>query len=82
LVGYSSKRKAYKCYNLRHNTIVESINVNIDETNVPKIKEEIKNTKEQEEEEETKEEEVVEEEEHQEEKQSEEKQEEKDQQEF
>jgi hypothetical protein len=30
LVGYSSTRKAYKCYNLRLNKIVESINVMID----------------------------------------------------
>jgi hypothetical protein len=32
LVGYSSTRKAYKCYNLRLNKIVESINVTIDDT--------------------------------------------------
>jgi hypothetical protein len=32
LVGYSSTRKAYKCYNLRLNKIVESINVTINET--------------------------------------------------
>jgi hypothetical protein len=32
LVGYSSTRKAYKCYNLRLNKVVESINVKIDET--------------------------------------------------
>jgi hypothetical protein len=32
LVGYSRKRKAYKCFNLRLNRIVESINVTIDET--------------------------------------------------
>jgi hypothetical protein len=32
LVGYSSKRKAYKCYNMRLNKVVESINVTIDET--------------------------------------------------
>ena len=31
-VGYSSKRKAYKCYNLRLGKIVETINVKIDET--------------------------------------------------
>jgi hypothetical protein len=42
LVGYSRKRKAYKCYNLRLNKIVESINVNIDETNVLKTREERK----------------------------------------
>jgi hypothetical protein len=45
LVGYSRKRKAYKCYNLRLNKIVESINVNIDETNVLKTREERKNSK-------------------------------------
>jgi frataxin-like iron-binding protein CyaY len=32
LVGYSSTRKAYKCYNLRLNKVLESINVTIDET--------------------------------------------------
>jgi hypothetical protein len=32
LVGYSSTSKAYKCYNLRFNKVVESINVTIDET--------------------------------------------------
>jgi hypothetical protein len=32
LVGYSSTRKAYKCYNLRLNKVVERINVTIDET--------------------------------------------------
>jgi hypothetical protein len=31
LVGYSSTRKAYKCYNLRLNKLVERINVTIDE---------------------------------------------------
>jgi hypothetical protein len=31
LVGYSSTRKSYKCYNLRLNKVVESINVTIDE---------------------------------------------------
>jgi hypothetical protein len=40
LVGYSSTRKAYKCYNLRLNKVVESINVTIDETCRPKSKEE------------------------------------------
>jgi hypothetical protein len=34
LVGYSRKRKAYKCFNLRLNRIVESINVTVDETMV------------------------------------------------
>jgi hypothetical protein len=32
LVGYSSTSKAYKCYNLRFNKVVERINVTIDET--------------------------------------------------
>jgi hypothetical protein len=57
LVGYSRKIKAYKCYNMRLNKIVESINVNIDEAYVQKIKEESINTKEKEVEEEPKEEE-------------------------
>jgi hypothetical protein len=34
-VGYSSTRKAYKCYNLRLNKVVESINVTIDEIGRP-----------------------------------------------
>jgi hypothetical protein len=32
LVGYSSKRKEYKCYNMSLNKVVESIIVTIDET--------------------------------------------------
>jgi hypothetical protein len=40
LVGYSSTRKAYKCYNLRLNKVVESINVTIDETGGRELKEE------------------------------------------
>ena len=40
LVGYSSTRKAYKCYNLRLNKVVESINVTIDETDIPESKKE------------------------------------------
>ena len=40
LVGYSSTRKAYKCYNLRLNKVLESINITIDETGKPKSKEE------------------------------------------
>jgi hypothetical protein len=40
LVGYSSTRKAYKCYNMRLNKVVESINVTIDETGRPESKEE------------------------------------------
>jgi hypothetical protein len=40
LVGYSSTRKAYKCYNLILNKVVESINITIDETCRPESKEE------------------------------------------
>jgi transposase InsO family protein len=40
LVGYSSTRKSYKCYNLILNKVVESINVTIDETGRPESKEE------------------------------------------
>jgi hypothetical protein len=40
LVGYSSTRKAYTCYNLRLNKVVESINVTIDETGRLKSKKE------------------------------------------
>jgi hypothetical protein len=40
LVGYSSTRKEYKCYNLRLNKVVESINVTIDETGIPESKKE------------------------------------------
>jgi hypothetical protein len=40
LVGYSSTRKAYKCYNLRLNKVVESINVTIDGIGRPESKEE------------------------------------------
>jgi hypothetical protein len=40
LVGYSSTRKAYKCYKLRLNKFVESINVTIDETSRQELKEE------------------------------------------
>jgi hypothetical protein len=40
LVGYSSTRKEYKCYNLRLNKVLESINVTIDETDRPESKEE------------------------------------------
>jgi hypothetical protein len=40
LVGYSSTRKAYKCYNMRLNKVVESINVTIDETGGQELKEE------------------------------------------
>jgi hypothetical protein len=40
LVGYSSTRKEYKCYNLRLNKVVESINVTIDDTGRPESKKE------------------------------------------
>jgi hypothetical protein len=40
IVGYSSTRKAYKCYNMRLNKVVESINITIDETGRPESKEE------------------------------------------
>jgi hypothetical protein len=40
LVGYSSIRKAYNCYNLRLNKVVESINVTIDETGIPESRKE------------------------------------------
>jgi hypothetical protein len=58
LVGYSRKRKGYKCYNLRINKIVERKNVKIDEKYVLNIKEERNNTKEHEVKEETKEQEL------------------------
>jgi hypothetical protein len=35
-----TKRKAYKCYNLRLNKVVERINVTIDETGIPESKKE------------------------------------------
>jgi hypothetical protein len=40
LVGCSSTRKSYKCYNLRLNKVVEKINVTIDETHGQELKEE------------------------------------------
>ena len=40
LGGYLSTRKSYKCYNLRLNKVLESINVTIDETGRPESKEE------------------------------------------
>jgi hypothetical protein len=40
LVGYSSTRKAYKCYNLILNKVVKRINVTIDETGRPESKKE------------------------------------------
>jgi hypothetical protein len=57
LVGYLSTRKAYKCFNLRLNKVVESINVTVDETSGRKIKEEEKESMEQVHKEEAKEEE-------------------------
>ena len=47
LVGYSSTRKEYKCYNLILNNFVESINVTIDETSKQESKEEEKKSMEQ-----------------------------------
>jgi hypothetical protein len=58
LVVYSSTRKAYKCYNLRLNKVVESINVTIDETDGPESKEENESMKKPLEEEEKDEKEV------------------------
>jgi hypothetical protein len=63
MVGYSRKRKAYKCFNMRLNRIVERINVMVDETYGRKIKESNKVSVEQHHEEVLKEEEVDEEEE-------------------
>jgi hypothetical protein len=60
LVGYSSTRKAYKCYNLILNKVVESINVTIDETSGRESKEEENESVEQLYEEEAKDEEEVE----------------------
>jgi hypothetical protein len=39
-IGYSSKMKSFKCYNLRLKKVVESINVTIDETGGQELKEE------------------------------------------
>jgi hypothetical protein len=47
LVGYSSTRKSYKCYNIRLNKVVERINVTVDEIGGWKIKEEEKESVEQ-----------------------------------
>ena len=54
LVGYSSTRKEYKCYNLRFNKVVERINVTIDEIGRQELKEEDNESMEQLYEEETK----------------------------
>jgi hypothetical protein len=62
LVGYSSTIKAYKCYNLILNKVVESINVTIDKTGGQESKEEENELVEQLYEEEEKDEEEVEEE--------------------
>ena len=43
-VGYSWIRKAYICYNLKLNNIVESVNVKIDESSLLKTKKESRNT--------------------------------------
>jgi hypothetical protein len=40
IFGYSSTRKAYKCYNTRLKKVVENINVTIDETCRRELKEE------------------------------------------
>jgi hypothetical protein len=55
-VQYSRKSKEYKCFNLRLNRIVESINVHINDDSVWNSKEESKDFVEQEEEEDLKEE--------------------------
>ena len=62
LVGYSSTRKAYKCYNLRLNKVVENINITIDEIGGQELKEEENESMEQLYEEEEEDEEEVEEE--------------------
>jgi hypothetical protein len=60
LVGYSSTRKEYKCYNIRLNKVVESINLIIDETGGQELKEEENESMEQLYEEEEEDEEEVE----------------------
>jgi hypothetical protein len=62
LVGYSSTRKTYKCYNLRLNKVLESINVTIDETSRLESKQEENESMEQLFEEEVEDEKEVEEE--------------------
>ena len=61
LGGYSSTMKAYKCYNLRLNKVVENINVIIDETGRSESKEENESMKQPSEEEPEDEKEVEEE---------------------
>jgi hypothetical protein len=56
LVGYSSTRKAYKCYNLILNKFLESINIKIDETGRQELNKEENEPMEQLYEEETKDE--------------------------
>ena len=48
-IGYSSKRKAYKCYNLRLGKVVETINVKINESNSSIKEQEDSDTQEEEE---------------------------------
>jgi hypothetical protein len=60
LVGYSSTRKAYKCYNIRLKKVVERINVRVYEIGGQKLKEEEKESVEQIYEEEEKDEEAIE----------------------
>jgi hypothetical protein len=43
--GYSCKMKVYKCYNLRINNILESINVKVYETNLFKTRKESENSR-------------------------------------
>jgi hypothetical protein len=62
LVGYSSTRKLYKCYNLRLEKVVENINTTIDETGRLESKEDENESMEQLFEEEEKNENEVEEE--------------------
>jgi hypothetical protein len=62
LVGYSSTRKAYKCYNMILNKVVERINVTIDEIGRPESKQEENESMEQLFEEEAEDEKEVEEE--------------------
>jgi hypothetical protein len=60
LVGYSSTRKSYTCYNISLNKVVESINVTVDETGGQKLKEEENESVEHVYEEEAKDEETIE----------------------
>ena len=60
LVGYSITRKAYKCYNLILNKVVEIINIKIDEIGRQELKEEENESMEQHYKEEDKDEKEVE----------------------